>query len=104
MVEDAREVIEALAPVAAELADALRARLRSAERSPVPAGSRAVAADPEQAKLLEALGHDPADIDSLARRTGLTVAELSSMLLVMELQGLVAAEHGRYTRKVVRNP
>ena len=38
-------------------------------------------------------------IDALTGRTGLTVAELSSMMLVMELQGLVAAEHGRYTRK-----
>jgi DNA processing protein len=35
----------------------------------------------------------------LVSRTGLTAAELSSMLLVMELEGRVAVEHGRYSRK-----
>jgi len=35
----------------------------------------------------------------LVDRTGLTVAELSSMLLVMELEGRVDVEHGRYSRK-----
>jgi DNA processing protein len=103
LVEDAREVIEALAPVATELADALRARLRASDddgdRADAPAITRVQAVDTEQRQLLDALGHDPVGIDALTGRTGLTVAELSSMLLVMELQGLVAAEHGRYTRK-----
>jgi DNA processing protein len=49
--------------------------------------------------LWQALGHDPTGIDRLATRTGLTAAELSSMLLVMELEGHVAVEHGRYSRK-----
>ena len=98
LVEDAREVIEALAPVAAELADALRARLRDGDGAAVP-DVPLPEADGDQRQLLDALGHDPVGIDALTTRTGLTVAELSSMLLVMELQGLVAAEHGRYTRK-----
>jgi DNA processing protein len=34
----------------------------------------------------------------LAERTGLTVESLSSMLLLMELEGTVAAQHGRYAR------
>jgi DNA processing protein len=38
-------------------------------------------------------------MDQLVSRTGLTTAELSSMLLVMELEGRVVAQHGRYTRK-----
>ena len=103
LVEDAREVIEALAPVAAELADALRARLHDANVTDVPATAHAQAPDADQRQLLEAMGHDPVGIDVLAQRTGLTVAELSSMLLIMELHGLVAAEHGRYFRKMSRN-
>jgi DNA processing protein len=99
LVEDAREVIEALAPVAAELADALRARLRDGDGTDTATGAPGRAVDAEHCRLLDALGHDPVGIDALTGRTGLTVAELSSMLLVMELQGLVAAEHGRYTRK-----
>ena len=100
LVEDAREVIEALAPVAAELADALRVRLGDVEDSSTPSSTpQARAMDADHRKLLRAIGHDPVGIDALAERTGLTVAELSSMLLSMELRGLVAAEHGRYTRR-----
>jgi DNA processing protein len=98
LVEDAREVIAALAPVAAELADALRARLCEAAPA-AESQSPAANGDPDHRRVLEALGHDPVAIDQLAQRTGLTVAELSSMLLLMELQGLVSAEHGRYARR-----
>ncbi|HTA66599.1 MAG TPA: DNA-processing protein DprA [Xanthomonadaceae bacterium] len=104
LVEDAREVIAALAPVAAELADALRARLNAADGAPTAMPASRESIDPDQGRLLEALGHDPVGIDRLAQRTGLTVAELSSMLLVMELQGLVTAEHGRYARKAASSP
>ena len=52
-------------------------------------------------RLWDALGHDPTGMDRLVERTGLTAAELSSMLLVMELEGRVAAEHGRYSRKSI---
>ncbi len=106
LVEDAREVIEALAPVATELADALRARLNEpdlADAAVAAVNGSGPVLDPEQRKLLAALGHDPVGIDALAQRTGLTVAELSSMLLLMELHGLVASEHGRYARKMSRN-
>ena len=54
--------------------------------------------DPDYHRLWEALGHDPTGMDRLVERTGLTTAELSSMLLLMELEGRVACEHGRYSR------
>jgi DNA processing protein len=37
-------------------------------------------------------------MDELVERSGLTTAVLSSMLLTLELEGRVAAEHGRYCR------
>ena len=40
--------------------------------------------------LLEHLGCDPIDIDTLSTRSGLTVSELSAMLLTLELDGLVS--------------
>ena len=52
--------------------------------------------DPDYARLLDALGHDPQPLDALAARTGLTVAALSSMLLMLELEGLVVAQPGGY--------
>jgi DNA processing protein len=42
-------------------------------------------------------------MDRLVSRTGLTAAEVSSMLLVMELEGRVIAEHGCYSRGRTRN-
>lgn len=99
LVEDAREVLAALAPVAAGLADALRARLAADVAPAVPSRPDAAPADPDHARVLDALGHDPVAIDTLVARTGLTVAQLSSILLLLELQGLVAGEHGRYVRR-----
>lgn len=51
------------------------------------------------AGLLGHLGHDPASIDQLVERSGLTPETVSSMLLELELQGLVGAgAGGRYQR------
>ena len=53
----------------------------------------------ENDRLLVAMGYDPVSIDHLVIQTGLTPAALSSMLLVMELQGLIASNgRGSYTR------
>lgn len=103
LVEAAGEVIAAVAPLAAELGDALRSRLdapSSGPGTPVAGPSSAgVMDDPDYNRLWQALGHDPTGMDRLVERTGLTTAELSSMLLVMELEGRVSVEHGRYARK-----
>lgn len=44
--------------------------------------------------VLASLGDDPASLDLLVARTGLTVAEVSTMLLVLQLDGLVTALPG----------
>ena len=101
LVERTHEVIDAIAPAAADLAAALRGRLcgpTSIPAAPDPRDRRG-SLDPDYQCLWTALGHDPTGMDRLVDRTGLTVAELSSMLLVMELEGRVAVEHGRYSRK-----
>jgi len=49
--------------------------------------------------LLEALGHDPVDLDRLSARTGWPVSQLHGLLLELELSGLVArCADGRYQR------
>jgi DNA processing protein len=113
LVESPDDVIAALAPVAASLADFLRARLtaeapgvavplapsESALKAPGGQPHLALPEDPNYQRLWRALDHDPTGMDALVSRTGLTAAELSSMLLVMELDGHVAVGHGRYSRK-----
>ncbi|OGT17330.1 MAG: DNA protecting protein DprA [Gallionellales bacterium RIFCSPHIGHO2_02_FULL_57_16] len=39
--------------------------------------------------LLDHIGFDPVDVDTLKTRSGLTIAELSAMLLTLELNGLI---------------
>ncbi|TWI01679.1 DNA processing protein [Luteimonas cucumeris] len=105
LVERADEVIAALMPMAAELAATLRQRLDIPTTGPVEHPRTPIQPplldDPDYQRLWAALGHDPTGMDRLIDRTGLTAAELSSMLLVMELEGHVSNLHGRYTRKTL---
>ncbi|MFC3815250.1 DNA-processing protein DprA [Lysobacter sp. GCM10012299] len=102
LVEEPDEVIAALAPQAQALAQDLRTRLDAPiHRGDGIVGHRAgdSAADgPDYQQLWLALGHDPTTMDELVTRTGLTAAAVSSMLLLMELDGRVQAQHGRYFR------
>ncbi len=57
--------------------------------------------DKEHKILLDALGFDPADLDVLVVRTGFKPDAVSSMMLILELEGHVqAAPGGRYSRVV----
>jgi DNA processing protein len=111
LVESADDVIAALGSWAGALRGDLQRRLggpiSEARPGPNMALDPSPGAPPDQAtfdspayhRLWQALGHDPSDMDQLVARTGLTAADLSSMLLHMELQGRVAVEHGRYSRR-----
>lgn len=116
LIESPEEVVASLAPIAGILADALRGRIDTTPvlegRSPSATSQNALEeprgtalpappshGDPDYQRLWAALGHDPTGMDALGARTGLTAAALSSMLLLMELDGFVAVEHGRYSRK-----
>lgn len=60
------------------------------------------AADPAQtphSALLEALGHDPADLNSLCERTALPAAVIAAALTELEIDGMIAVvPGGRYQR------
>src|SRR5690554_2345562 len=103
LVEAPGEVLQALEPIALGFGDDLRRRLaapmnRTGTTAGV-AGTAGLPAGSDPQRLWQALGHDPTGMDELVSRTGLTAAELGSMLLLMELEGRVAVEHGRYSRK-----
>jgi DNA processing protein len=66
--------------------------------------SPAAGMDKNRKILLDALGFDPAGIDLLVVRTGLKPEAVSSIMLILELEGYVqAAPGGRYSR-VARSP
>lgn len=51
-------------------------------------------------RIIDALGHDPVPIDQIVLHTGLTAEAVSSMLLMLELQGYVAACGGGHYMRV----
>jgi DNA processing protein len=68
---------------------------------PAPAADFEAGMDKEHKILLDALGFDPADLDMLVVRTGFKAEAVSSMMLILELEGHVqAAPGGRYSRVV----
>lgn len=87
LVECAADILEELRPTATTAA-------MTAETSASLDGN------PAYAKVFAALGHDPADADQLAERSGLTVDALYAILLEMELDGLIARlPGGRFQRR-----
>ena len=57
------------------------------------------AVDDEHRHLLQTIGYDPVNCEILMQRSGLTIEELSSMLLVLELNDLIqSAPGGCYVR------
>ncbi len=96
LVEHAAEIIEALAPLACSLGGELAARLGRPSgdvRTGLPVGAGRMA-DPDYVRLLDELGHDPATMDELVQRTGLSTAVLSSMLLMLELDSRIERLQG----------
>jgi DNA processing protein len=84
LVETATDILEELGP-------------RAPAATPPPAGEQAAAVpelDEDYRQLLEQLGREPVSVDLLVERCGLTAEAVSSMLLILELQGLVAATPG----------
>ena len=92
LVETGDHVLEELAP----LLDG--AGLAGQQRPIVPPGT-AEPMDPQHRELLEAMGFEPATTDELVERTGFPAAEVSSILLLLELQGhVLSGSGGLFTR------
>ena len=102
LVTSPQDVLDAVAPQVAALAQDLRQQLGAPIQpaQAIQAGARGGSGgdDPDYQTLWRALGHDPTAMDQLVQRTGLTAAAVSSMLLLMELDGRVFSQHGRYFR------
>lgn len=99
LVERPEEVLELLAPALRQQLPGLQSRLVTPTEQALPALlSARWADDPDYQCLWRALDHNPSGMDSLITRCGLTASQVSSMLLAMELAGIVVCVHGRYCR------
>ena len=50
--------------------------------------------------LLDHLGFDPVNVETLSSRCGLTIAELSAMLLTLELDGHISTLPGGLYQRI----
>ncbi len=90
LVESAEDIVSELAPLVGHLLEEMETR--------PPLAETATEEDEEYVKLFAALGHDPVDIDELAARSALTIEQVSSMLLILELEGKIEKlSGGRYS-------
>lgn len=99
LVECANEIVELLSPLAVAMGAELASRLDSGPRPAADTLQATPCAPPAQVQVLQAMGHDPVFMDELAERTGQPVGVLTSMLLMLELDGQVECLPGnRYMR------
>lgn len=95
LVETAEHVIEELAPLIE-----LSLSVAGVEK---PVRSESLEMDAEYLQVLDILGYEPTAVDMIVERSGLTAEAVSSMLLVLELQGYVEnAPGGSYQRTSLR--
>ncbi len=91
------KLVECVSDILEELPQPLRC-FESAAAPDSPGAGEAV--DAEEERVLQALGYDPVTLDTIQQRSGLTLDRLSSILLAMELKGLLTAvPGGRYQRR-----
>jgi len=94
LVETAQDIIEELGPLSTFVAGS------NGTPSDRTDADSALALDDGLGDLLGQIGYEPTLIDTLVERSGLTADAVSSMLLALELKGLVlACAGGRYMRR-----
>ncbi len=93
LVESAQHILEELAP---QLSD----RLRMENTTPAIPAAAATELDTDYQNLLQLIDYDPVSVDQMVERSGLPARSVASMLLILELQGLIRAESGGYYCRV----
>lgn len=99
LIREGAKLVETADEILGELAPHLHAALRTP--LPAPAAEAAAASlptpgqlDDDYRNLLDSMGNDPSSVDLLVQRSGLTAEVVSSMLLILELDGYVSSAPG----------
>jgi DNA processing protein len=100
LVETTADIMQELGPLAAELQMEIRQRLEQPDEEEKPADRKDhILDDPDYNTVWKVLGFDPKPLDTIIEQTGLSAREISSMLLMMELKGMIRKQgNGRFMR------
>jgi len=92
LVESSSDIIEELASLAGAI---------SVQETPLPDSAELRSeTEPTYEKMLCSMGFEPIDFQTLVKRCGLTAGELSSMLLILELEGRVETLPGGHFQQL----
>jgi DNA processing protein len=101
LVETVADIMQELGPVAAELQMEIRQRLDLVDDAPEKTvkTAQSLLDDTDYRTVWDLMGYDPKPMDVIIEQSGLSAREISSMLLMMELKGMVIKHgNGRYVR------
>ncbi len=95
LIKQGAKLVETASDILEELSPALHNYLlREVEPESAPPPTQDNSSDCDYSALLQAMGHDPVSADILTERTGLPPETVSSMLLLLEMEGRVSSEAG----------
>lgn len=99
LIRQGAKLVESVQHILEELSPQLSDRLRMETPADVIPREKDAELDTDYQNLLQLIDYDPVSIDQLVERSGLPARSIASMLLILELQGLIRAESGgRYCR------
>ena len=102
LIRQGAKLVETAADILEELGQ-LASTLDPPTQTPATDPAIETTLDADYQHLLQQLDDTPTPVDTLVQRSGLTAETVSSMLLVLELQGYVSsAAGGHYTRRAKR--
>jgi DNA processing protein len=96
LIREGAKLVESAQDIVDELGTLLGSLDLTAVKPSMGIAQTTASLDPDYEKLLEAMGFDPISVDELITRTGLTAESVSSMLLLLELDGHVSSALGGY--------
>ncbi len=100
LVETASDILEELSPHLQITSSQVHQNTDSDKKNPTDFTQTL---DPDHQKLLKCLAYEPTSIDELVNLSHYNAAEIASMLLIMELEGLIISQDGLYSRAASNN-
>ena len=98
LIRDGAALVETVDDIAEQLSAMVELKRGELHQSPCQKSQPLHRLPPDERRVLQALDYDPVDFDVLIDRTDLRVTELTTLLLSLELQGLIEQNAGKYQR------
>ena len=100
LIRQGAKLIETAADILEELSELQQALIKPVDKN---SSTNAAILDKKHQELLNYVGYETTSLDTIINRSGLTVTQVSSMLLALELQSYVNLTPGGYVRNAANS-